>query len=70
MNVPDRVLTGGDCSIAVGLDWDAVGGGVGGGFGGAVITARYKFILISIALFYILSQYTWVNKTITQAHLT
>ncbi|WP_341736006.1 hypothetical protein [Microcoleus sp. CAWBG640] len=46
MNVPNFVLTGGDGTTGVGLDWDGVevGGvtGVGGGFGGVVITARYK----------------------------
>ncbi|MEG4795660.1 hypothetical protein QUA69_11135 [Microcoleus sp. LAD1_D1] len=43
MNVPDRVVTGGDGSTGVGLDGGGVGVGVGGG--GAVITARYKFII-------------------------
>ncbi|WP_293351899.1 MULTISPECIES: hypothetical protein [unclassified Microcoleus] len=45
MNVPDRVVTGGDGTTGVGLDWDGVGvSGVGGGFDGVVITARYKFL--------------------------
>ena len=43
MNVPDRVVTGGDGSTAVGLDGGGVGVGVGGG---AVITARYKFLYL------------------------